>query len=350
MFCLLLFQSFTLSLLQLALASFYEQDDGNPIDDVINMRMEEEDEDEAAAAGAAGGASVASSSVRRAPTGSSAAASAASLPFTTSVAAGSGGPAKKDKKKNKYKSSASGARIATIHNMDHSSSEDDEEEQGQAFYTGTERSGQQILGPPRRRPPPNDFVSEIFRSAQESGAAEMVDPLAPPSEGGRPVASGSGRSFGGGGGYRLGQTENDHVRLVPPGGSTESVGGRPRRPTNIEPVVLKLWRQGFSINDGELRSYEEQANKDFLESIMKGEIPAELRQHGSGLMVHVDLEDHRHEDFKRSVAKVKPFAGRGHTLGSPAPEVTQTVPAAAAATAAVAGASGSADQAADQKA
>lgn len=328
---------------QLALASFYEQDDGNPIDDVINMRMEEEDEDEAAAAGAAGGASAALSA-RRGPVGSSATGSSASMPFTTSVAAGSGGQAKKDKKKTKYKSSASGARIATIHNMDNSSSEDDEEEQGQAFYTGTERSGQQILGPPRRRPPPNDFVSEIFRSAQESGAAEMVDPTAD----GHPVASGSGRSFGGGGGYRLGQTENDHVRLVPPGGSAESAGGRPRRPTNIEPVVLKLWRQGFSINDGELRSYEEQANKDFLESIMKGEIPAELRQQGSGLMVHVDLEDHRHEDFKRTVAKVKPFAGRGHTLGSPAPQVTQTVPAAA--TAAAAGASGSADQAADQKA
>lgn len=299
------------------------------------MRMEEEDEDETPAAGAAGGPSAASSSARRAP----ADALGRSMPFAAVAAAGasgSGAPAKPEKKKSKYKSSASGARIATIHNMENSSSEDDEEEQGQAFYTGTERSGQQILGPPRRRPPTNDFVSEIFRSAQESGAAEMVDPTAAPT-----AASGSGRSFGGGG-YRLGQTENDHVRLVVPGG--EATGGRPRRPTNIEPVVLKLWRQGFTINDGELRSYEEQANKDFLESIMKGEIPAELRQQGSGLMVHVDLEDHRHEDFTRTVAKVKPFAGRGHTLGSPAPQVTQAVPAPAASAAA------STDPAADQKA
>lgn len=32
-------------------------------------------------------------------------------------------------------------------------------------------------------------------------------------------------------------------------------------------------------------------------------------------MVHVDLEDHRHEEYKRHAAKVKPFAGKGHTLG-----------------------------------
>lgn len=44
------------------------------------------------------------------------------------------------------------------------------------------------------------------------------------------------------------------------------------------------------------------------------EIPSELRQQG-GTMVHVDLEDHRHEEYKRAAAKVKPFAGKGHTLG-----------------------------------
>lgn len=63
-------------------------------------------------------------------------------------------------------------RIATIHNMAKSSSDDDEE-QGQAFYTGTPHSGQQILGPPKKNPN-KDYVSEVFRSAQESGA-EVVE-------------------------------------------------------------------------------------------------------------------------------------------------------------------------------
>lgn len=32
-------------------------------------------------------------------------------------------------------------------------------------------------------------------------------------------------------------------------------------------------------------------------------------------MVHVDLEDHRHEEFVKVAPKIKPFSGQGHTLG-----------------------------------
>lgn len=52
------------------------------------------------------------------------------------------------------------------------------------------------------------------------------------------------------------------------------------------------------------------------------EIPHELRQ--GGAMVHVDLEDHRNEEFTKAVVKSKPFSGKGHTLGSPAPTVVST--------------------------
>lgn len=52
------------------------------------------------------------------------------------------------------------------------------------------------------------------------------------------------------------------------------------------------------------------------------EIPHELRQGGS--MVHVDLEDHRNEEYTKPVVKAKPFSGKGHTLGSPAPTVVST--------------------------
>lgn len=41
-------------------------------------------------------------------------------------------------------------------------------------------------------------------------------------------------------------------------------------------------------------------------------------------MVHVDLEDHRNEEFVKAVVKPKPFSGKGHTLGSPAPTVVST--------------------------
>jgi len=193
-------------------------------------------------------------------------------------------------------------RIATLHNMNKSSSEDDEE-MGQAFYAGgSERSGQQVLGPPKRNPM-KDYVSEVFRSAQASGA-EIIDP-----SNDRSTAS-SSRGFGGTG-YRLGQTPDDHEVLENEARNSSQ---------NIQPVVLKLWRQGFSINDGELRQYDDQKNKEFMSSIMRGEIPQELREPG-GMTVHVDLEDHRHEEYKRIAHRAPAFSGRGHTLGSPAPNV-----------------------------
>lgn len=123
----------------------------------------------------------------------------------------------------------------------------------QAFYAGgSDRSGQQVLGPPRRNPA-NDYVSDIFRSARESGAEVVENPHAPSSSG--------SRSFFGGSGYRLGQTDDDHV-LLPDAARS--------RPQNAEPVVLRLWRQGFTINDGELRLYEDKKNKEFLDCVTKG--------------------------------------------------------------------------------
>lgn len=97
-------------------------------------------------------------------------------------------------------------------------------------------------------------MSEVFRSAKESGAEVVENSQAP--------SSSSSRSFFFGNGYRLGQTDDDHV-LLP-----ES--GRANRPQNIDPVILRLWRQGFTINDGELRLYEDKKNKEFLDCITKG--------------------------------------------------------------------------------
>lgn len=79
--------------------------------------------------------------------------------------------------------------------------------------------------------------------------------------------SGSGRQVFGGTGYKLGQCEND----------SEVIPGR-NAPSPPVQVTLKLWRDGFSLNSGELRLYTDPANKDFLESVRRGEIPQELRQ------------------------------------------------------------------------
>ncbi|XP_060537285.1 NSFL1 cofactor p47 [Cylas formicarius] len=186
------------------------------------------------------------------------------------------------------------SNFATINTLTTSS---DEDEEGQAYYAGgSEHSGQQVLGPPRKKR--DDIVADMFKSVQEHGV-EILEPGA--------AASSSARVFGGTG-YKLGQDDS----------TSEIVPGVQTAPQPQE-VTLRLWQNGFSINDNDLRSYTDPANKDFLDSIRRGEIPHELRQ--GNTEIHLAMEDHRMENYQPPKGKVKPFQGHGYTLGSPAPVV-----------------------------
>ena len=181
-----------------------------------------------------------------------------------------------------------------------------EDEEGQAFYAGgSKRSGQQILGPGKKK----DIVSDMFKSCQrQSIAAE-------------PKQSGQQRpnTFSGTG-YKLGQTSSD-TEIVTATSSNH-------QQTNSGLITLKLWKDGFTINDSDLRLYTDPESREFLETVKRGEIPAEIRQQIQGTEARLDMEDHRHETYVPPKAKVKVFTGKGHMLGSPSPAtVGMTIPA-----------------------
>ena len=90
-----------------------------------------------------------------------------------------------------------------------------------------------------------------------------------------------------------------------------------------------MWQNGFSINDdGELRSYRDPANKSFLASVMAGRIPNELVQEAENGEVHVDIEDHKEEEYQKSkgASGTKAFSGAGHTLGGITPAIENEPP------------------------
>lgn len=66
----------------------------------------------------------------------------------------------------------------------------------------------------------------------------------------------------GGTGYRLGQTDTDHVAV----GSSKPAA---KKKSECETVTVKVWRQGFSVDDGELRPYDEPQNRQFFECITR---------------------------------------------------------------------------------
>lgn len=112
-------------------------------------------------------------------------------------------------------------------------------------------------------------------------------------------------------GYKLGEGGSDSSVAV--GGNTEA--------SEAQEVVLHLWSNGFSIDNGPLRSYQDPANLAFLDAVKRGEVPAELRQQLRGRECTVNIMDKRGQDFETPKSSAKAFSGEGYTLGSPAPKV-----------------------------
>uniref|UniRef100_UPI00358F0772 NSFL1 cofactor p47-like isoform X1 n=1 Tax=Myxine glutinosa TaxID=7769 RepID=UPI00358F0772 len=200
--------------------------------------------------------------------------------------------------------SSSSARITRLDDLN-TSNQDDSDDEGQRFYAGgSEHSGQQIVGPPRRRGA-NEIVDHLFKEAKEHGAVPVESTAG---------LRGSKTKMFSGGGYRLGTPGDDSSSSYVSGG--HGAGALPDMH-----VVLKLWRNGFNLNNGELREYDDPSSSLFLSAIKRGEVPQELQRRARGAQVSLDMQDHRDQDYVVSQQTFQAFSGQGQKLGSPAPHV-----------------------------
>ncbi|CAK8697965.1 unnamed protein product [Clavelina lepadiformis] len=211
-------------------------------------------------------------------------------------------------KSNKSKATKTGSsRFASIHDFGRDQDQSSDEE-GQRFYAGgSEQSGELIVGPPRKKQSNDEIAKNLFTEAKKHGA-QAVEASS------RDTDKSKSQAFAGGG-YKLGETEEDS-QFIP--------GQEPPQERGPVNVSLRLWSNGFTVDDGPLREFKDPANEDFLNSIKKGEIPRELLRNAHGGEVHVDMEDHRNEEFKAPKKKLKPFTGKGNMLGSPTPEFSSS--------------------------
>ncbi|CAH8449431.1 unnamed protein product [Schistosoma turkestanicum] len=222
------------------------------------------------------------------------------------------------------KSAFSKPKIATLSTLENNS--DDELDKGQAFYVGgseTGGGGQQVLGPPRRdgnrtahdpSQATDVFVRNLFQAAKGKGA-EVLDTHQYKS---KPKTQ---LPFSGVG-YKLGDDPNAPSQLESTTASSSSTNS-----ISEQNVIVKMWRDGFSLDNGPLRSYTDPDASKFFDAIQSGQIPQELLKSAGGNMVNVMLEDHHHEEWQAPPApKIKPFAGTGHMLGSPLPRIVSNTP------------------------
>ncbi|KAF7002211.1 hypothetical protein CFC21_017721 [Triticum aestivum] len=182
----------------------------------------------------------------------------------------------------------------------------------QEYYTGGEKSGMLVQDPTRR-----NNVDSIFEQARVMGAQQV--PL-PSFEG----QSSSSTSFAGTG------------RLL--SGDAQTAPAAPQPPQDVLHNI-HFWNNGFTVDDGPLRAYEDAANADFIEevytltlylqSIKKSQCPQELEPADRRTAVHVNVIK-RHGDYEEPARPRSAFQGVGRTLGgssadeSPAPApVTQ---------------------------
>merc|ERR1719481_2249135 len=197
-------------------------------------------------------------------------------------------------------------KINIVAGNDEDSDEDDDEDQQAFFAGGSSHSGNVILGPKKKK---MNNVGDFFKSIQEAGAV----PVDPSEEG---ESSSSKMKAFSGGGFRLGSDETPSAKVGDAGASASAAAGpQPKK------FVLKMWKDGFSLDDGDIRHYNDPQHREFLAAVLKGQIPDELVKEAKGGGVHVDMEDHRQEEFVKPKVKAKPFTGAGNVLGSIAPSV-----------------------------
>lgn len=204
-----------------------------------------------------------------------------------------------DSKKDNNKAPRRG--IATLSSLKNGEENSDDDSDKQAFYAGgSDTSGQQVLGPSRKQDP-DKLIKEMFKSAKDHGG-QVVDPS-------ESSPNPTGERFAGSG-FRLGSELGEPSQVIAGASNT----------TSLPPVdlILKLWRNGFSVDEGPIRAYDDPANADFLRSIKMGEIPRELINSARG-EVNLNMEDHRDQDYVAVKKPVKPFAGEGQRLGNVAP-------------------------------
>jgi UBX domain-containing protein 1 len=207
---------------------------------------------------------------------------------------------------NKSKSKNNASNVRSLGDLGDDAQSDDEEGYND-YYAGGEKSGQVVRGAPK------DKVQDLFESARRAGAQqgrpEDLHPL-PPSgpSGSRTFFTGTSRTLAGGGDA----SPLQHAPSTSSGAAAPPSAAGPRR------IVIAFYANGiFTVDDGEPREMNDPANTAFMQSIMKGECPAELTDPNSDPTIPINVNLVRKDiDYEPPAQpKYKAFGGSGRKLG-----------------------------------
>ncbi|CAO1623333.1 unnamed protein product [Parajaminaea phylloscopi] len=221
---------------------------------------------------------------------------------------------------------------------------DDSDREPENLFAGGERSGLNVQNPDaRRRADHSDAVKEILRQAAQNGP----HPDDAPSAGGSTTAAAP--SFGGTGRTIADESASSQEATQSSSNDLPSIPGALQAEDEDESVAvrhLNFWQDGFSIEDGPLRSYDDPESKALLAAIESQTAPPSAFNIKFGQKVEIRVSQRLSEKYRPPPpAPLKAFSGGGNRLGSPAPAVASTSASTGAASAAPSAAQQSAAQA-----
>jgi len=211
----------------------------------------------------------------------------------------------------------SGSGGHSRNNDDDDDDDDDSEgkDEGESWFAGGERSGISIQNPdrPGGGVPGGNMVRDLLRRAAEAG---------PPSSS---QSSGPRPGFFSGGGHTLGSDEVESTFIPDP--NAPPPNSEPENTTAIR--HLTFWRDGFSVEDGELMRYDDPANEQVLTEINAGRAPPHIMNVLPGQPVELRVAKRFTEDYTPTKRPMGAFGGSGNRLGSPVPPLSSETASAA---------------------
>jgi len=165
--------------------------------------------------------------------------------------------------------------------------EENDDEKRQAYYAGGQGqngggSGQEILDP-----------REFMERARNEMGAQSVDEWQSQQPSGTQSFTGSGNTL-----------------------SDQSIQGAPAPQKPMEHTIT-FWQNGFSVDDGPLRTRDDPESEAFLAAVNRGQMPAEFIGPNGEAEGDVHIIDKSGEPYKPPSVTLKPFSGEGRSMRDP---------------------------------
>lgn len=244
----------------------------------------------------------------------------------------------------------------------------DDDESGKNYYAGGEKSGQMIQDPRDRgrrggpsglpgRGGGGDGDAGGNGDGEGEGEGDLSEAIFERARQRGPLTDAERDEFHGpqnftGAGYRLGNTGAGSGAGAGAGASAGAGAGlgalgaagadgstAPSAPDVIGrrnvTRTLTFFANGFTVDEGPLRAFDDPANAAFLEDIKRGFVPKEMEEPGVG-NVSINLVDRKGEEYVPPKPVLVPFSGGGNRLGAEASTAAPTASSAPNASAAAA--------------